>query len=63
MYNVEALKKEKTGEQDKRVSYQKQINKAYNKKVNPPLLCVGDLVLKTAYVQKGLDASKFAPKW
>lgn len=39
------------------------MNKAYNKRIRPWTLRVGNLVLKTAgHIQKGLSASKFAPK-
>lgn len=48
--------------ESKWLSYYKQINKAYNKKVRPRTFVVGDLVLKAArYVPNGLNATKFMP--
>lgn len=42
---------------------QKQNSRAYNKKVTPRTLKVGELILQVAWhVQKGLVASKFTPK-
>lgn len=37
--------------------------KPYNKRVTHRPLFVGDLVLKTPDIQKGLSASMFFPKW
>lgn len=63
-YNIEALEERRQKAEEKWQTYQNQISRAYNKKVKPRSLKVGDLVLKaTGHIQKGLNAPKFAPIW
>lgn len=63
-YDVETLEEPRRRSEEKWQVYQYQISRAYNKKVKTRALKVGDLVLKAAgYIQKGISASKFAPKW
>lgn len=46
-----------------KVDLPKAVSRAYNKRAMPQALKEGDLVLKAiGHVQKGLNASKFAPK-
>lgn len=62
--DIEAFDERRNNTENRCLTYHKQISKAYNKQVRPWTLSVGDLVLKaTGYVQKGLGASKFAPKY
>lgn len=54
-YDVEVLEERRQKAEKKRQTYQDQISRAYNKRVKPRTLRVGDLVLKAAgHVQKGL---------
>lgn len=63
MYDVETLE-ERCGTWKIRVVLPRKIDKAYNKKVKPQTLCVGDLLVKTiAYIQKELNAYKIASNW
>lgn len=64
IYDVEVLQERRHNTENKWLSYQKQISKAYNKKVRPRARYVGGLVLKVAgHVQKCLSVSNFSPKW
>lgn len=61
---VEALDENRQNIEDKWLSCKRQISKTYNKRVRPWPLNVGYLVLEApGHVKKGLNASKFAPKW
>lgn len=55
--DIQAFEKRRHNAEKRWVSYQKQILKAYNKRVRPRTFFVGDLVLKAVgHVQKGLTA-------
>lgn len=60
---MEVLDEKRTNAKDKWMAYHKQISKAYNKKVKPRYLCVGDLNFTVRHVLNRLNASKFAFKW
>lgn len=63
IYDVEAME-EKRKNSKKWQSYQRQIIRAYDKRVRSKTLKVGGLFLKQAkHLQKGLNASKFILKW
>lgn len=63
-HDIEALEERRQKAEEKWQTYQNQISMAYNKKLKPCTLKVGDLVHKAAgHIQKGTSASKFAPKW
>lgn len=64
VHDIKALEKKRQNIENKWLTYQRQINKGYNKRVRPRTLKVCDLVLKTAWhIKNGLKASKFVPKW
>lgn len=48
IYNVEALDEKRQNAKEKWLSYQRQIDRAYNKRVRPRHLKFGNLVLKAA---------------
>lgn len=48
IYNVEALDEKRQNTEEKWLSYQRQITRAYNKRLRPKTLKIGDLVFKAA---------------
>lgn len=64
VYDVETIEEKRKSAEDRWMINQIRISRAYNKRVKPRVLKVGDLVLKAAgYIQKRTSASKFASKW
>lgn len=58
---VEAIEEKRLKAEERWLTYQKRIIRAYNKRVKARPLKVDDLVLKAAgHVQKGANASKFS---
>lgn len=61
--NIKALDERRQNLENRRLSHQKQVSKAYGKLARPRTLFVGDLILKAVgHVQKALSASKFTSK-
>lgn len=61
---MEAVKEKREQAEERLSAYEKRISGVYNRRVKSRPLKMGDLVLKAAgHIQKGTNASKFAPKW
>lgn len=63
LYDVEVPEQIRHNAENKWLSYQKYISKAYNKWVRPRTLFCGWLSVKNSWTSQKCLSSKFAPKW
>lgn len=63
IHDVEGRRRKRKMVEDRWSTYQRRISRPYNRRVTSKPLKVGNLVLKAVeHIQKGVNASKFAPK-